>query len=652
MKIILRLFLYFIFISVYSSNVFASDTTESRIIYNELLSIHPKIGISNNLYSSSFNKFENSYDCGVFKSGKGIGFSAGLTLERKLSEDLSLGIGSNYLNRSGVFTLDSKIPAREITATNLSWITTENRLQTNLTFIEFFPELRYNLLDELINGPLRISGTFRLGIPIVHTFNQKEVILSPKNAKFISSGSNERFITEGIINKINPIHFGISIGIENLLKVSESNYFSQQIIFDYNLNKVTSDVDWNLYSIRLDLGFRFGIMEKQEILIPKEPVIEKPKTEPIIVIKDTVVPQPKLEIELIKDNLNLQIQTGNELLATLPLVNAIFFQSNSSEIPKDYLTKDTLLPSRFYGDAVENRKFILLRIANLVKNNPNAKITINGATSGIQNEPEGIELARKRAENIKTSLVNLGVPDSIIKTTYSLLPAFPSNQDYPEGKLENQRADILIHNAPLQEYVGFQKYAEVTGEINIRVTHENLKELNEIILEPFFYDTMIICPKPGIYNIPVKQRIDIDTDTFELSAEISYRNIIRNANIRLSKNDFMIIPKELLLKNFNAVLRFEYNSSELSPENKELLNQLVQRIPENSTIIINGSADALGSEQQNIQLATQRAKVAEDYINQITKSKFKIITDNKFLKHPEKTPEGRFFNRAISIRIQ
>jgi outer membrane protein OmpA-like peptidoglycan-associated protein len=637
---------------VYSSNVFASDTTESRIIYNELLSIHPKIGISNNLYSSSFNKFENSYDCGVFKSGKGIGFSAGLTLERKLSEDLSLGIGSNYLNRSGVFTLDSKIPAREITATNLSWITTENRLQTNLTFIEFFPELRYNLLDELINGPLRISGTFRLGIPIVHTFNQKEVILSPKNAKFISSGSNERFITEGIINKINPIHFGISIGIENLLKVSESNYFSQQIIFDYNLNKVTSDVDWNLYSIRLDLGFRFGIMEKQEILIPKEPVIEKPKTEPIIVIKDTVVPQPKLEIELIKDNLNLQIQTGNELLATLPLVNAIFFQSNSSEIPKDYLTKDTLLPSRFYGDAVENRKFILLRIANLVKNNPNAKITINGATSGIQNEPEGIELARKRAENIKTSLVNLGVPDSIIKTTYSLLPAFPSNQDYPEGKLENQRADILIHNAPLQEYVGFQKYAEVTGEINIRVTHENLKELNEIILEPFFYDTMIICPKPGIYNIPVKQRIDIDTDTFELSAEISYRNIIRNANIRLSKNDFMIIPKELLLKNFNAVLRFEYNSSELSPENKELLNQLVQRIPENSTIIINGSADALGSEQQNIQLATQRAKVAEDYINQITKSKFKIITDNKFLKHPEKTPEGRFFNRAISIRIQ
>jgi len=619
---------------------------------SEIFAIHPKIGIGLNMYNASLVKFENSVDCGLFEKGSGFAYSGGFFLERKLADKFFLGLGAGYIGRSGEFSIESKIPSRDVNSHELEWVETENKLSPNVTFLEFSPELRYSIVDDLINGPLRFAFGLRFGIPIVNTFSQKEVIISPSDAKFISSNSNERLIAKGDITTMQQFHYGISLGIENMLKIGEQNFFTQQIIFDYNFNDACTDVKWNISALRLDLGFRFSFMEKNEIIILDTQKIEKPTVEiPIIVKKDTVLVQ-NLSFEFVDEKPDLQIQTGTEFLATLPLVNAVFFSSNSSEIPKDYIIKDTVLPSQFYGNTVENRKYILLRIADLVRKNPNAKIIIHGTTSGIVNETEGLELARKRAESVQFTLKNLGINDSVMTVNFSLMPLYPSNQDYPEGKLENQRADIFVQNAPLQEYVGFQKYAEVTGKIKLKIEHENLKELNEIILEPFFYDTMIICSQPGVYTIPVKQRIYLESDTFQLSAELSYRNIIKDSKISLNTKDFELIQKELLLKNFNAILRFEYNSSELSSENKELLIQLVQRIPENSTIIISGSADALGSEQQNIQLASQRAKAAEDFLNQITQSKFKIITDGKFLKHSEKTPEGRFFNRAISIRIQ
>ena len=657
MKKFFRFILFWLlFFGFYSVNLFSADSTSaaSVITYyeSELFAIHPKIGLGLNWYKSILVKFENSKDCGLFESGSGLSYSGAIFFEKKISDYLDLGFGALYIDRSGVFTLERTLPARDVTDTELSWLETENRLAVNIQFLELNPELRFTLLKNFINGPLRVSCGFRFGFPIVKTFEQKDVIISPGNVKFINTNSNERLIAKGDITTIKAVHAGISMGIENMLKINKSDYFTQQLIFDYNFNNVCTDIEWKLFNIRLELGFRFAINEKKEIL-PLPPVKEKPVIEiPVIVKKDTIVLEQKLNLEFVDEKPEFQIQTGNELLATLPLVNAIFFKENSSEIPKEYITKDTILSSQFYGSAVENRKYILLRITDLVKKNPDARITIHGATSGPETEPSGIELAKNRAEIVRLMLINLGIPDSIISINFSLQPLFPSNQDYPEGKLENQRADIFIYNAPLQEYVGFQKYAEVTGNVKIRITHENLKELNEIILEPFFYDTLIICSQPGIYNIPVKKRINIESDSFELSAELSYRNTIKKSSKTFSRIGYEIVGRELLLSNFNAILRFDYNSSELSQENKELLNQLVHKIPENSTIVINGSADALGSEQKNIELAFQRAKSAEDYINQITQSQFKIVIDNKFLKHSEKTPEGRFFNRAISIRIQ
>jgi len=107
----------------------------------------------------------------------------------------------------------------------------------------------------------------------------------------------------------------------------------------------------------------------------------------------------------------------------------------------------------------------------------------------------------------------------------------------------------------------------------------------------------------------------------------------------------------LNLNNFLAILRFDYNSSMLSDENKELLRQMLEKLPEGVTIQILGSADELGTAQRNAILARERAENTMNYIKSISKKKINIEIGTSNEKFPEDTPQGRFLNRSIRIKI-
>jgi outer membrane protein OmpA-like peptidoglycan-associated protein len=109
---------------------------------------------------------------------------------------------------------------------------------------------------------------------------------------------------------------------------------------------------------------------------------------------------------------------------------------------------------------------------------------------------------------------------------------------------------------------------------------------------------------------------------------------------------------DLNLDNFLAILRFDYNSSQISDENKELLKQLSTRLPNGATIQILGSTDELGTPQRNAILAKERAENTRNYIQSISKDKFIIEIGTNYEKFPEATPQGRFLNRSIRIKVK
>ena len=102
---------------------------------------------------------------------------------------------------------------------------------------------------------------------------------------------------------------------------------------------------------------------------------------------------------------------------------------------------------------------------------------------------------------------------------------------------------------------------------------------------------------------------------------------------------------------FEAVLRFDYNSSELPEDVKILLQQLADQLPEGSTITIDGSADVLGSQERNRILSEARAATTQSYLRSITSKSFTFRSSSENKSFSNTTPQGRFLNRNIRIRV-
>jgi outer membrane protein OmpA-like peptidoglycan-associated protein len=626
------------------SLAFSSDGKDNRVFRfdEELFTIHPKIGMNYDYYLVNFSGFFGSVDCGLFEKGFGWGIPLSLNLEKYFSNSLfgEMQFAFNY--GKGYLTQEITFPMRDLNTGNIVQITTENQITMDLGFLEINPGIGYNIIDKG-NYISRLVGGIRLFFPMIKDFEQKEVITSPENAVFNNINdvrTKERPLASGTITTANSPIISLNGGIEALTE----KFGSYKLSFGYNLSDFTTDGDWTALSMRLEVGYRIPVWK-----VVEEPVkiIEKPVEAipvPVVVEKR----QPMVNLRNIR--FEGKIEVGNELLSSLPIVNDVFFETNSSEIPNSYSEKEH--PNNVYsGNAVEIHNSLLPRIAKIMKQNPNASIILQSSTSGETIEPAGIELSKGRAENVRKELVALGVPDSKIRIENLINPKNPSNQEFTEGKLENQRVDIILKNASLQEYVALQKYANFKGKIIFDAMLLDT-EGDKVSVRNNLTDKVVEINKTGQYEIPIDYRLSDNYSEQEVSLYYAFREKEQIASEKIDFRNFQQEQVDLNLDNFLAILRFDYNSSLISDENKELLKQLSTRLPNGATIQILGSTDELGTPQRNAILAKERAENTRNFIQSISKDKFIIEIGTNYEKFPEATPQGRFLNRSIRIKVK
>lgn len=631
-------------IAIFLLNVFLVHS-EKIAPENEIFAIQPKIGAIYNIYNSNFNTFLNSVDCGTFESGNGLRATGSINFEKYFKDKLAISLGIGFNDRSGKLTKPSKFPSRDLETNEKITVFTENILDVSVGTFSIAPAIKYDLASDLFGGPLRLVGGINLDFTMSPSFDQYESIVSPANATFTDANglrTQKRDIASGEISTISSMLYGFHLGFENLLPVSSSSYFTQSLTFEYFLNNLTSDTDWKTFAVKFELGFRIGIKKpaiKPEIIPEPEP---EPETEP----EPIIVYDPEVNVQTSIND--FVINTGNELLASSPIVNAVFFTQNSDDIPNTYITENDNL-DYFKANALDAHNYLFPRITEIIRRNPEAKLILKGATSGSENENGGINLAKSRAENVKNTFIKLGINPDIISTESSIMPNKPTNQEFAQGILENQRVDIIVQNASLQEYVDFQEYAILNGDFKVDVDTVHTKNENIRVSSNISNDINNI--SDSTYLVKVVKRID-NFDKIDVNTQINVGNIVMNDFIELTPEKYPIIEEVLKLDRFAAILRFDYNSSVLSDDNKALLTQLSQKLPENSTIIILGSADALGTDIRNKELSEERAFNTEVFIKQVSGNKFNFETGTNNDKFSEDTPQGRFLNRSIKIIIK
>jgi outer membrane protein OmpA-like peptidoglycan-associated protein len=658
--------LIFIFAIIFSTQIYSQQPFQ-----NELFAIHPRIGYLFNFHSGNFNGVNGMFSCGSFTSGFGAGPGFSLSFEKEFGGSfISLGFG--YDDKSGKLNVSSSYPERDTTSGIIRNIVTENEMDATLGYFTVKADFRYSLIDNFINGPLRAFAGFGMDIPVKSTYTQNERILSPSDATFLDNGLNvrERQLASGEIAPRTGMVPGIYFGIENLLKVGKSDYFTQQISFNLGLSNIVQNVNWMINSIKFELGYRFSIAKPE----PKPEEIITPTVEPDTVkviasskpLKDTStiklnnlqeIPIPVLpakpELKVAIEKLEHQLYTGNEILATLPIVDAVFFERGSVDIPAFYIQNYDTLPDFYHGNAVEVHKWVIPRIVEILKANPRAKLTIDGTTSGPKNEPDGLNLSMQRAKAVEKIFLSLGIPNEQISTDKRIYPLYQSNQDHDKGQIENQRADLFVENAPLQKYVSLQRFKLLEGKAFFSIESKNVPQDSMVYFTSNILDKEVPVAQNSKFDFGFKRRINDIDSSYSVSAGLRYETDFTpeiSDEKSINHNDTIMI--DLIVENFNAVLRFDYNSSKLSEDNRGLLRDLIAVLPVGITIIVAGSADALGPEERNVVLTKERADITIAYLNKISGGKYNIEKSYEFGKFPEDTQQGRFLDRSIRIRLR
>ncbi len=598
-------------------------------------------------HQAQLRSTEDILDCGLLRSGTGSGWSAAVGVDFPLSP-LRLELAFQLAQRGGTLAARNTFPIRDTITGAVIDVITEARLQSSwLT-----GELQSVLLLPFARRFQAFAG-LRIGTPVATHFRQEEHIISPDTLFFVGPDGQRRrsrLLAEGKFRLPARFQLGLVAGIEHALSLGGSLEWVQRFGIEYTPTSLLPDAVWRLWGARVETGFRMRL---------GAPSLPLPPSPPAPVSPPQPLPSPPVEapaLTLVPLGLTARVRTGQELYATPPVVLAVFFEHNSARIPERYIQSATAPDTLVSLDPLEAHRYVLPYVSWLLQRHAAARIVLEGATSG-DDEPEGIALAQQRAEAVRRALQALGVPAERITVRASLLPRTPSNPTYPEGRAENRRVDIVLQNAPSIEYVRRQLFRELVGELSLQVECRGMPEEERLELSLSCGDSLrlVPCTPQEPLRLPFSCRLPATHQgsfPLQIRAASTRYGVAAEALLEVLPENYLHDTVALDVRRFRAILRFDYNSSELLPEVQERLRQLVELLPAHAQVIIYGSTDALGTERRNVELTEERAQKTAQFLRRLAPTLMvRTLPLPPRRKFDETFPEGRFLNRSIWVEV-
>lgn len=368
-----------------------------------------------------------------------------------------------------------------------------------------------------------------------------------------------------------------------------------------------------------------------------------------------------------------------EVEEILPLVNHVFFDEGSQEIPARYimlskeqasdfdekdivnLTANNLMTDK---SRVEQQLYIYYNIMNIyadrLKRNKGAKLTLIGSAPDIK---DGDVLANK----IKDYLVNMfKIDEDRIEIQSQELPRIPSGTertpaaDRPFTVKENRRVEFVFDDE------------ELNKEVEIRIVDKASLD-NDLIfaLKPgtlFDSWSIVINGKNltksyGPYENDVERVNPVDLLAGLEEGDYTARVIInKTGGQTVTEETEFTLYKEVdkeLGQRFTILFDYAQQDAIKKYENT-LRNRIADRIPaQGFRTIVHGHTDMIGQPNTNRRISIDRANEVKGILDSEFKNDSKNIaveaigfgendTPNTF---PNNLPEGRFYNRNVTIDI-
>lgn len=598
-----------------------------------------------NFYDGTTQRLNNSLIVPTaFHNGFGVRPYGSILMEYRPAGILGGMLNVAYDGRGGKFKeVEAPCNCPATLSTNASYISIEPSLRLGIPSSNFF----------FFAGP-------RVGFNIQRDFSYTQ-LRQPNTDDQLSAMKKTVFSGQVGVGVDMPIS-----SPNSTTKVDLSPFISFQPYFGQAPRNIES---WQITTVRFGIALKFGKSSKAAI---KE-------IAPVAVI---AVPEITFLVRAPKT-----VPLKRQVSETLPLLNVVFFDEGSTQIPSRYvlLTKNQAMSFKEVQLQQEQtasmtgrsagQLYVYHNILNILgdrmRANPGTTIVLNGSSAN------GPQDGKAFAESIKSYLVTtFGIDGSRIVTHSHIKPTPPSEQPGATKELvllrtEDRRVDIESASPELFLEIGggMMKPVQITAmQVDPMDSHVvfnvdgakkqfkswsiNATDESGVVQNygPYTTDKASV---PGMSILG--NRPEGDYKITMIGTTKDGQTVTKESSVHLVRQN------EVIEKGLRYSITFDFNKAKSIASYKKFLTDIVSPlITDGSTVIIHGHTDIIGDDGYNQKLSDDRAQQTQKIIeNAIANSgrnnvKFETFGFGEDLSHApfdNGLPEERFYNRTVVIDI-
>lgn len=622
-------------------------------------------GLNINMHTGSFDELTGVPNCcPEFTSGSGTGPAVGVLYEHLIGDRFAAALRVGWQGQGATLESNERLPVIVDGVTQDAEI--RHVLEADLSSVTIDP-MFVVAFGEVVR--LQIGPHF--GFVGAAGFAQREELVKPEDYGTFENGRRVRNDTSGLIPNASSLDAGMSFGasFEIPLNREKTVIAAPEIFFTLDLNNVTTDFNddrsWRTNALRIGLALKYALTRAPAPIVAPPAVSHSTP-----IATPTSVSIRALGVGADGDERGDVTMHIEEFISTnmRPLLNYVFFDEASAEIPSRYERADPSAFDRYrlHGlDAIATYHHLLNIVAQRMRETPRARLTLVGAHDG--REPGGAALSRARALAVRNYLSSVWQIDtSRMRIEARDLPLEPSDTATGDGRAENRRVELLVDEPDILAPV---------------VTSDTLRTVTPAIIR--FRPR--VEPATGVreWRIGATQRgmavasfgaagapppvVNWETNADQLlipraGDSLQYRLEVQDAGGRevvakaaMPVNLITLRRKreerigDRVIDRYSLIL-FDFDRSDLDETNFKIGTEVRGRIAPNATVTITGHSDRIGDELHNQRLSQERARSVARVLG-VPAERASGVGEKRLLFDND-LPEGRFYSRTVTIVVE
>ncbi len=621
-------------------------------------------------WSYHASDFRRLYDvpncCPRFIRADGWGVYAGLAAEFPLSEAFFLQVRGLYQKSSVSFS--------PVEAILFNWEgeavpgLVEHALTIERSSVGLQPVVGYHL-----TRTLSVFGGVDIGAVLSTSYDQKELLRQPENTGTFENQQRVRNPYSGTLPKALAYMGSLVAGLRIDVPLDARGVWwaRPELSGLYGVTPVASDMTWREHALRLGVAIMVQPLSAPPVAPAPPPVVPPPITPPPPVASCSITAmgidpdgseQPRGRIR-IEEFVTSQMR---------PLLSYIFFDENSSDLPSRYRLRTAKDGTEYSMNGLRDAATLDIYhdVLNIVgarlRATPQAVLTITGCNADVGIEKHQRVLSRARAETVRQYLRDVwAIPESRLRLEIRNLPSMPSITSDPDGIAENRRVELSATHPEILDPLTFGDTIQVIQPPVIRftpslVTTLPVREWTLAVLSGSdtvrLYQSVGGVPPQILWDLREEPRTRI-----QQLRSLRYVLIASTAGgpVARCEGDLPVDQITVRAKRGEGVadtetdrydlILFDFNRTDLNARNRRIAESIRTRIQPTSRVSVTGFTDRVGEESFNLRLSEDRARETAAFLR---RSDARVTGKGESSLYPNDLPEGRFYNRTVSIVVE